>query len=409
MPSSADGGVVPRTIVFVVTRMIVGGAQETARATAEHFHRQGDRVLLITGPELGREGRIAVDVPTLVAPWLVRAPHPVKDLHALWSLYRIFRRERPDVVHSRTAKARFLTGAAARLAGVPAVVQTIHGFSFNNEVDRRRSLYIFLERLAARFYHRVVLVSEADKEEGAKLRIVPPEKVTIVRSGCNVDKMRNVDQELVARVRSRYAPHGEPVVTLVGRLSPPKTPETFVEAADLVRRTHPQVRFLLVGDGPKREHVAGLIERLDLGEQVAMLGLRPEVGEIMAASDVIVHSSTHEGLPKTVLEGMAAGKPVVATRVGGVPSVVRDEETGLLVDELDPCQLAVAITRLVDDRRLCERVVANASRTVQEFTLVETLRATEALYGELLDHAAGPARRWPWWGSRTGAPRRVPT
>jgi len=173
------------------------------------------------------------------------------------------------------------------------------------------------------------------------------------------------------------------IVTLIGRLSMPKTPEVFVEAAATVLRTRPSARFLVVGDGAYRERVAALIERLGVGRQVLMLGLRADVGDIMAASDVIVHSSLREGLPKTVLEAMAAGKPVIGTNVGGVAAAVEDEVTGLLVEPSNPAQLAAAIERLLGDPALCARLAGNASKRVYDFSLEKSCADTDRLYERL--------------------------
>ena len=372
-----------RTIIYVLTRMIIGGAQETAKCTAEHFYAKGDRVSLVTGPETGSEGQLRAAVPTIVLPTLVRRVSPINDLRALWSLYRLFRQVRPDVVHSRNAKARFLAPLAARLAGVDLVVQTIHGFSFNNEIDERRALYVALERLAAWLCHCNVVVSEADLEEGERLRIFKPGSAAIIRSGVDVRKVQSADPAATGEIRRRYAPGDTRLVTLVGRLTSPKTPEVLVDAAAMVLEDHPATTFLLVGDGAKRDELHAQIGRLGVEGKVVLAGLRADVPEILAASDITVHSSTHEGLPKTVLEGMAAGTPVVATAVGGVPAVVEHGVTGLLVDPLDPNQLAEAISSLLRDPDLCRRLAAAASGALEEFTIERTVADTERLYDRL--------------------------
>ena len=372
-----------RTIIYVLTRMIVGGAQETAKCTAEHFYAKGDRVSLVTGPETGSEGQLRAAVPTIVLPTLVRRVSPINDLRALWSLYRLFRQVRPDVVHSRNAKARFLAPLAARLAGVDLVVQTIHGFSFNNEIDERRALYVALERLAAWLCHCNVVVSEADLEEGERLGIFKPGSAAIIRSGVDVRKVQSADSAATGEIRRRYAPGDTRLVTLVGRLTSPKTPEVFVDAAAMVLEDHPATTFLLVGDGAKREELHAQIGRLGVEGKVVLAGLRADVPEILAASEITVHSSTHEGLPKAVLEGMAAGTPVVATAVGGVPAVVEHGVTGLLVDPLDPNQLAEAISSLLRDPDLCRRLAAAASGALEEFTIERTVADTERLYDRL--------------------------
>lgn len=363
--------------------MVIGGAQETAKHTAEYFHRQGHDVLFVTGPEAGREGLYEVDAPTLVMPSLVRSIRPKQDLLTLIRLYRLFRRHKPDIVHARTAKARFLTAFAARMAGVKVVVQTMHGWSFNMQVDSHRWFYILAEKIATRFYHWTVMVAEPDLEEGRRIGVLK-KNVSIIRSGVNIDRMRNVDAASAARLRAELAPNGEKVLTLVGRLSMPKTPHVVIEAAARVIGRHPKTQFVIVGDGAQRESLEELIQRLNLGAHVRMLGLRRDAADIVAASDIILHSSTHEGLPKTILEAMAAGKPVIGTNVDGVPIVLQHEQNGLLVEKNDPDGMAAAMERLLGDEALCTQLAANASTRVHDFSLAKTIEDTEALYRELL-------------------------
>ena len=158
-------------------------------------------------------------------------------------------------------------------------------------------------------------------EEGERLRIFSPRRVTLIRSGVDLAKMRGADSARAEALRAEYALPGGKVMTLVGRLSPPKTPEVFVDAAALVVAEFPETRLLLVGDGAKRDAVEAQIARLNLERNVLLLGLRTDVPEIVAASDVVVHSSTHEGLPKTVLEGIAAHIHLAPAGKNGPPII----------------------------------------------------------------------------------------
>jgi glycosyltransferase involved in cell wall biosynthesis len=373
-------------IIYTITRMVIGGAQETAKHTAEYFHQQGHDVLFVTGEEAGREGHYEVDAPTVTMPAMVRAIRPRNDLVTLYLLYRLFRKEKPDIVHARTAKARFLTAFAGRLAGVKVLVQTMHGWSFNMEVDNKRWLYILAERIATRCYDWTVMVAESDLDEGRRIGMLK-DRVSIIRSGVNLERMRNIDIDAVSRLRAELAPNGETVFVLVGRLSPPKTPEVFVEAAALLAARHPTTRFVIVGDGVFREPVEALVAERGLHSRVVLLGLRRDAAEIVAASDIVVHSSTHEGLPKTILEGMAAGKPVIGTDVDGVSIVLQNGVNGLLVPKNDPAALASAMERILTDDALRAQLSRNASTHVDEFSLAKTIQDTEALYERLLREA----------------------
>jgi glycosyltransferase involved in cell wall biosynthesis len=370
-------------IAYVVTRMIIGGAQETAKYTAETLRARGYDVVLITGEEAGREGHYQVRVPTITVPSLVRDVRPARDLRALVALYRIFRARKPDIVHARTAKARFLAPLAARLAGVRVIVQTVHGWSFNNQIDKRRRVYVWAERLAARLCDCSVMVSEIDLDEGYRLGILDSRRAVVIRSGVDVARFAAEQTEDINELRRQLASDDELLVTLVGRLSPPKTPEVFIAAAAQVSARKSDVKFLVVGDGQKRESVKQLISNCGLEQRVMMLGLREDVPRIMAASDIIAHSSADEGLPKTILEGMAAGKPVIGTNVGGVPIVIEHGVSGLLVNKHDPEALAWAIERLLEDRSLRERLALEAARRLPVFSLDKTVADTEHLYAAL--------------------------
>jgi polysaccharide deacetylase family protein (PEP-CTERM system associated) len=372
-----------KKIAFVITRMIVGGAQEMAKRTAEFFAAEGNDVLLISGIETGREGELSVGCPVIRIPFLVRRISPVRDVRAVFRLMRIFHDFRPDIVHAQTAKARFLTSIAARLSGIEVVIQAVHGWSFNNETGRMKPLFVFLEKIAARLSLRTVLVSEADMAEGFRMKILKEGRTELIHPGVDFRQFETVGTEDVASLRRQYASPGERLVVLVGRLSKPKTPEVFVRAAARLLTRLGGVKFLVIGDGPKREEVARLVADRGIGENVKMLGLRPDAFRFIAAGDVVVHSSTHEGLPKTVLEGMAAGKPVIGTDVGGVAALIEPGVTGLLVKPFDDEGLAGAILKLISDPGLGAKLGKNAREKAAGYTLDKTLRDTKELYEKM--------------------------
>jgi glycosyltransferase involved in cell wall biosynthesis len=237
-----------------------------------------------------------------------------------------------------------------------------------------------------------IVVSEADREEGEQLGILRGPRTELIRSGVNVERIQHPEAEAVAEIRTRYAPNDEPLVSLIGRLSMPKTPDVFVDAAAIVLKRHPRARFLVVGDGAKREEIAALIQRHQIGDSVFMTGLSTDIPAFMAASDIIVHSSLREGLPKIVLEGMAAGKPVIGTSVGGVPAVIDDGVSGLLVAPNDVPQMAAAIERLLSDEPLRQRIVASSASRVYEFSLQKSIEDTDHLYDRLISDRS---RRYP--------------
>jgi glycosyltransferase involved in cell wall biosynthesis len=383
-------------IVNVITRMIVGGPQQVSLLAAGYYRELGSvEYHLVFGPGSGPEGDYheevaSAGIPYHVIPEVVREVAPLSDLRAVAALVRLFRRLQPHIVHARSAKARFVAPLAARLVGTPIVVQTVHGWSFNNAVDKRRLLFKQLEKIASSLCQCTVLVSEKDLAEGAELGIIPKDavargSVAIIRSGVDLSEMKPLDEYERARFRQSLGVSGNrPVISLVQRLSEPKTPLVFVAALREVISQRPDVCFLIVGDGPLRSETERAVGELDLTNHVQFLGLRKDITAILSASDVVVHSSIREGLPRVVLEALAIGTPIVATNVGGVPEAVRDGINGLLVPPQDPAALGRALLASVS-QPAAAAARAQAGRTsVDSFSARKMLNDQHALYTRLL-------------------------
>jgi glycosyltransferase involved in cell wall biosynthesis len=383
-------------IVNVITRMIVGGPQQVSLLTARYY--QGSSAVdyqLVFGRESGPEGDYHAEIAASGVPHhpqasLVRELAPVRDLRALGGLVALLRRLQPHVVHARSAKARLLAPLAARLARVPVTVQTVHGWSFNNAVDRRRALFIRLERLARRFCDATVLVSRQDLAEGLALGVLPTNAVArgqalVIRSGVDLGAVAPLDGPARRALRAAEGvPDDRPVVSLVQRLSPPKTPLVFVRALPGILAERPDAVAWIVGDGPLRPAVEAAVSEAGVGGRVRFLGLRKDIPALLSASDVLVHSSLREGLPRVVLEALAIGTPVVATAVGGVPDAVAEGVTGLLVRPEDPAALAGAVLAALTDRAAAARRAQAGRAAVGAFSARRMLDEQHALYQRLL-------------------------
>ena len=386
----------PVRIVNVITRMIVGGPQQVSLLTARYY--QGFAAVdfhLVFGTAAGREGDYHAEIAASGVPHhplasLVREGAPATDIRALAALVTLFRRLRPHLVHARSAKARFLAPLAARLAPVPVTLQTVHGWSFNNAVDRRRPLFVRLERLARKLCDATVLVSQQDLAEGLALGVLPPSAVArgeamVIRSGIDLTAVAPLDAPARRAFRAAHGvPDTRPVISLVQRLSPPKTPLVFVRALPRILAERPDAVVWIVGDGPLAASAEQAVTAAGLAGRVAFLGLRKDIPDILSASDVIVHSSIREGLPRVVLEALAVGTPVVATAVGGVPDVLADGVNGLLVPPEDPAALAGAVLATLADPAATARRVHAGQAAVHPFSARQMLAEQHALYRRLL-------------------------
>lgn len=290
-------------------------------------------------------------------------------------------RARPfDVVHTHLLRADFFGGAAARLARVPVVISTVYALGAYRR-QRRRLADPLLDALCRQWPTALVAVCDAVRDD-CRRRGWPPERVHTIHTGVAAPKA--IDERRVAEFRVQWSPDGRPVVLTIARLSYEKGVEVLIEAAALLRRTHPTVRVVVIGEGPQRAALEQRIARLGPGDVVRLAGFTPHVWEALSAADVFCLPSHSEGLPNALLEAMAVGRPVVATRVGGVPEVVAQGIDGLLTPPGDAAAMAAAIGLLLTDRPLARRLGEAARHTIERcFSAREAARQYAALYEQL--------------------------
>ena len=377
-------------VLHIITRLIIGGAQENTMLTAALLDPARYTVAVISGPQTGPEGSLIPEVRArgirlTILPHLVREVHPLKDPAALVALARLIRRGRYDIVHTHSSKAGILGRWAARLAGVPIIVHTVHGWGHH---DRQRPLvrrvYILLERIAQRVTDRLIVVSLRNIEKGLADSIAVPEKYVTIRSGIELDRFRLPARPREAVRAGLGIPQGAVVVGTVTRLSPQKAPLDFVAAAAQVAAQWRDVHFVIVGDGPLRAAVEAQLSALGLAGRVRLTGLRRDVPDLLHSFDIFALTSLWEGLPRVLPQAMAAGLPIVATAVDGNAEAVTDGSSGFLTPPGDPSAMAGALVRLLDDPAL-RREMGQAGQTrVEEFGAHKMIQDIAALYELLL-------------------------
>jgi glycosyltransferase involved in cell wall biosynthesis len=353
-----------RRIAHVITESApFGGAQRNTLVSVVGLAGRGLQAELVCGPG-GRlvEAAREAGVPVHVVNRLVRPIAPARDGAALAALVRLFRRERYDVVHTHSVKAGFLGRLAARLAGVPLVVHTIHGVPFEIDGRLRSRVYLAYERLLAPLTHRIVCVGEALRQEVEGWGVVPAAKLLTIYSGIDFDAYAPT-QDAAALRRQLGLDGAAPIVGSVGRLTACKSQVDLVDAMTLLAARRPAAALVLVGDGELRGDLARRIRERGLQGRVHLLGERDDVPDLLRLFDVYAMSSRWEGVGRALTEAMFVGLPIVATPVYGVKEVIRHEETGLLVPPGDPAALATAVERLVADRALAARLGARARAT----------------------------------------------
>ncbi len=262
-----------------------------------------------------------------------------------------------DVVHAHGYKADLYVYFALRASKI-ALVSTCHTWY---DVDAKDYFYGIVDRFFLRSYGRIVAVSEGVREYLLRAG-VRADKICMIRNGIDLRAF-----ELAAGVlKEELGWSGYPLVGLSARLSIEKGVDIFLAAAARVLTQLPDTKFVVAGDGPDRAKLEALIDELGVRDSVRMLGRRDDMPAVYASLDVMVSSSRREGLPMAILEGMASRLPLVATAVGGVPTVVLDGRTGVLVPEADPALLAAGIVELLQDRAQRERLGAAARQLVED-------------------------------------------
>jgi glycosyltransferase involved in cell wall biosynthesis len=378
-------------VLHVITRMIVGGAQENTLLSCALIDQRAFPSEILCGVETGAEGELhsecrARGVPLHLEPSLVRDLHLWKDLLALVRLVRFMRRGRYDVVHVHTSKAGILGRIAARLAGVPIVIHTAHGWAFSREQPKLLYwLYVLLERFCAALSDSLIVVSRSDQDEALLLRVGRQPQYVLIRSGIELDRYLEV-QLAPAAARERIGlPREGYVVGTVGRLSRQKAPLDLLTAFQRLVLAEPGAHLVYVGDGPLRPELEAAIGGAGLTGCVHLLGLRRDIPEILRAFDVFALASRWEGLPRVFPQAMAAGLPIVATRVDGAADAVRDRESGWLVDVGDTLALAERLIELArTPARAREMGEAGRSR-VEEFSARRMVDQLADLYRRLAE------------------------
>ncbi len=358
----------------------------------DFLDRKRFQVKLISGPQTGSEGELITEVrkrniDLMILPELVREINPTKDFLALVKLAKYIRKENFDIVHTNSSKAGILGRLAAKLAGTPVILHTVHGWAYHNHMGKRRKgLYVTLEKWAEKFTHKLITVSDLNIKKGLADGIGNENKYVTIHSGIDLNRFDPSNLDSISKKKEWNIDPSDRVVGSVTRLSEQKAPADFVRMANEILKHIPKVSFLLVGDGPLKDEIQNLIDRLNISKKVILAGLRHDIPELLALMDVFVLSSLWEGLPRVFPQAMAMGLPIVATNVDGAPEAIKDGVNGFLVPPKDFTTLAQRTLQLIEDPRLARKMgEAGRKMVYPDFCVKEMVRKTEHLYMELIE------------------------
>jgi glycosyltransferase involved in cell wall biosynthesis len=412
----------PIRVLRLIARLNIGGPARHVAILDEGLRVRGHDTLVVYGSLAAGEGsleRLLDDraLPSIYVPHLGRRVRPLDDLRAFISIFRAIRQRRPDVIHTHTAKAGALGRLAAALHNAitpgrhqAVVVHTFHGHVFSGYFGVAGSMLVRVaERALARLTDTIVAISPAQRADLTEtFRIAPPARVQTVPLGLELTPLLRAPREGRGLRQALGLGPSAVVVGFVGRLVPVKDPATLVRAAALARREVADLHLIVAGDGALRASLHGLADDLGIAGSVHFLGWCSDLPSLYAAMDVFVLTSINEGTPVSLIEAMAAGVPAVATRVGGVPDVIRDGVDGMLVPAGDAPAVARAILDTISDRALAaQRARAARDRVAERYESARLVDDMEELYRELLRRKRGTHPRARFSGRREGPERRV--
>lgn len=379
-------------IAHIITRLIIGGAQENTLLSCEGQHALGHDVTLITGPAEGPEGSLMLRAKSagyrvIVIDEMKRSILPVKDFRTYLRLKQILTDLKPDIVHTHSSKAGILGRWAADAVRIPGIVHTIHGLAFTASTSRVvNHVYRMLERQAAPLTHKIVCVADSMRDQSLAAGVGLPDQYVTVYSGMETRPFLEPDvPPEIMRDRLGIAPE-DVVIGTVARLFHLKGHDDLLDIASRLVSAHPEVRFLWVGDGVLRDHFQARMDQMGLRSRFVITGMVPpeRVPSLVGAMDILVHPSRREGLARALPQGHLAAKPVVTYDIDGAKEAVDHGVNGFLVPPFDQEELLQRLLDLLDDPNLRTTMgLAGREHALARFDVRVMVEELEKVYAEV--------------------------
>jgi glycosyltransferase involved in cell wall biosynthesis len=384
-------------VVHVITRLDRGGSAQNTLLTCLGLTERYELVLVHglslesqmtdwekKAVESGIKEANTRGIKIVPVPSLVRKISPVQDLRAFFCLWRLMIQEKPSIVHTHTSKPGILGRWAAKMAGVPIIVHTPHGHVFFGHFGPLASrFFLMVERLMAFITDRMVALTEGESNDYIAFSICDPDKIVTIHSGVEIDRYMTAEVDIEDKKKSLGLDPKGLVVGTVGWLLPIKGPMYLLKAMARVWQSHPETSLVFVGKGDLEKELREEALRMEASGRVSFLGWRDDIPEIMQILDIFVLPSLNEGMGRVLVEAMAAGKPVVASRVGGIPDLVKHGQNGLLVEPGDVTGLSLAIRKLLIDKKMQDEMGMKGRTMAQNFGVEKMVEKIDALYSSL--------------------------
>lgn len=374
-------------VCHVITKPELGGAQLSTLNIISRLDRGRYDVSFITSPKgiLRPEFEGLKNTNCFFSPFLARSINPLFDILAFIHIYFIYRSNKYEIVHTHSSKAGIIGRLAAYLAGVPVIIHTVHGWSFNDYQGRiKKRFFIFLESIAAKFTTKIICVSERDIQSGVRHGIAPKDRFVFIKYGIPLSEFKSKKLSACSLKRKREEVgivNRDPVVGMLSCLKPQKSPLDYIKACMEVYKKMPNVNFLLIGDGVLRPKCKKLLASSQLNGRFIFTGWRRDIPEILDILDAMVLTSKWEGMPISVIEALSRGCPVIATDAGGTPELIKDGVSGYITGIGSYKEIAERLLEVLGNPKTLERMKKGAFLSIDDsFEADRMVREIDDLY-----------------------------
>lgn len=371
-----------KKILYLVTKAEAGGAQKYVLDLVSHLDKNQFQAVVAAGGDTSEflfQHLQEQQIPYFNLKYLKKEINPIYDFLGFWEIFYLTKKFRPDIIHLNSSKAEILGSLAAKLAGIKKIIFTAHGYVFNEPMSKfKRNFYIFLERFCSRYIHKIICVSSFDRQTALDHKIAPADKLIVINNAINLTDYKFLNCEQARQELGKILNLdlvNKKIIGTIANLYKTKGLEYFIEAAGLINS--PDYVYLVIGEGDEREKLESRIKKLRL-KNFILVGLMPQASRYLKAFDIFVLPSVKEGLPYTILEAQVAGLPIIATNVGGLPDIIKNNKNGLLIEPKNPQMLADKIKLLLTDQDLYQRIKNNTHIDQNNFS--KFIEQTVSLY-----------------------------
>ena len=369
-----------KKVAVIITKLELGGAQKIAISLCEKIDKNLFESFMICGCDGILSKEVQQKNKVYFVKNLIREISPIKDLKAAISIYKILKKEKPDIIHTHSSKAGILGRLCGWFARIPIIIHTIHGFSFNDTQSfLKKHLFIFFEKLCSLFSTYLIFISKENIDKGIKNKIGNKSKYEYIPLGIDIDNFRNF-QNPSLRAELSFG-NDDIVVTTIGPFKPQKNLPDFIKVANIISKEYKNFKFVMVGDGTLRMEFESLIEKYNIKENIFLLGWRRDIANILHSSDFFVMTSLWEGLPISTIEAMTCGLAPIVNAVDGQKEIVRNGINGFLIQPNNVNETCSKILYLANNADVKIRMEQEAKNSIDDtFSIDYMIKEHEKLY-----------------------------